>query len=180
MDWLTRVDWREMFVPENGLLEIFLRGTLVYLGLLVLLRVLRKREMGGVGVTDLLVLILIADAAQNAMADNYRSVPEGILLVAVILAWATALDWVAYRAPSLRRFITPPELPLIRNGTMLRRNMAKELITEDELVGMLRQHGVEKIAQVKLAYIEQDGRFSVVTREGEARADQDEVPPRGV
>lgn len=177
MDWVTRIDWEDTFVPDTGLLEIFLRGTLVYLGLLALLRLLRKREMGGVGVADLLVLILIADAAQNAMAHDYTTVPEGILLVAVILVWATVLDWVAYRAPALRRFITPPELPLVRDGRMLRRNMAKELITEDELVAKLRQHGVDDIGVVKLAFMEQDGRISVITKTGEPTVGGEEGHP---
>ena len=57
-----------------------------------LLRFVLKREAGTLAITDLLVVVLIADAAQNAMADDYRSVPDGLLLVATIVFWSYALD----------------------------------------------------------------------------------------
>lgn len=73
MDLLADLDWQQMFVPQTPLIEIVIRGTIVYLALYTMLRVVLKRQRGGVGVTDLLVLVLIADASQNAMADGYRS-----------------------------------------------------------------------------------------------------------
>ncbi len=70
MEWLFGVDWAKTFLPNTPLLEIFLRGSLTYLALFFLLRIVLKRESGGMGVTDLLVIVLIADAAQNAMAET--------------------------------------------------------------------------------------------------------------
>mgnify|MGYP000975267658 CR=1 FL=1 len=64
MDILFQIDWRSVFVPSVGILEIIVRGTIIYLMLFVLLRVLR-REAGSLGITDVLVIVLIADAAQN-------------------------------------------------------------------------------------------------------------------
>lgn len=85
------VDWRSVFVPKTPLLEIVVRGTVVYLILFAMLR-FGKRQTGSLSVTDLLVLVLIADASQNAMAGDYKSVPDGILLVATIIFWSFALD----------------------------------------------------------------------------------------
>ena len=162
MQWLTEIEWQDVFVPEVGFLELFLRGTLVYLALFLLLRFVLKRETGSLGVTDLLVLVLIADAAQNAMADEYKSVPEGIVLVAVIVCSALALDWLGYRIPVLRRVVKPPKLPLILDGQLIIDNMRRELVTREELRSQLRLQGVEDFSDVRAAYIEPNGRISVL------------------
>src|SRR6476659_11237048 len=123
--------WRDAFAPDTPLLEIFLRGSVMYLALFGLLRGVLNRQAGNVGVTDLLVVVLIADAAQNAMASDYKSVPDGLVLVATIVFWSYTLDWLAYHFPTLRRLIHPPPLELIRDGKVIRRNLQRELITID-------------------------------------------------
>jgi uncharacterized membrane protein YcaP (DUF421 family) len=164
------IDWNDVFVPSMSLLEIMLRGTLMYLALFAMLRLVLKRESGAIGVTDLLVIVLVADAAQNALAADYMSITEGIVLVATILFWSWALSWLGFKVPAVRRFVHPEPLELVRNGHLLWNNMEKELITEEELMSKLRQQGVDKIDDVKKAAIEGDGHISVVTRTpGEAR-----------
>jgi uncharacterized membrane protein YcaP (DUF421 family) len=167
MGAFNSVDWHAVFVPKTPLLEIVVRGTLVYLALFLLLRLVLKRQSGTVAVTDLLVVVLIADAAQNAMADDYRSVPDGLLLVATIVFWSYALDWLGYRFRWLGRFIHPPPLELIRDGKVLWRNLRKELVSLDELKSQLREQGIEDIAHVKAARMEGDGRISVVSNDGQ-------------
>ncbi len=126
----TSIDWAKMLFLDTPVLEIFIRGSAIYLALFFILRLVLKRQAGAVGVTDLLVIVLIADAAQNGMADDYHSIPDGILLVATIIFWSYALDWLGYRFPWFQRFVHPPPLPLVRNGELLWRNMRKELITK--------------------------------------------------
>jgi len=161
------VNWHDVFVPDTPLLEIFVRGTIVYLAIFALLRFVLTRQSGNLGVTDLLVIVLIADAAQNAMASEYKSVPDGLLLVATIVFWSYVLDWLAYQFPTFRRLIHPPPLELIRDGKVNRRNMRKELITIDELNAQLREQGIEDLKQVRKACMEGDGRISVVSDDEE-------------
>lgn len=158
------VNWQSLFLPHMSLPEIFIRGTVTYLLLFLLLRVGPKREAGAAGITDLLVVVLIADAAQNAMAGTYTTVTEGILLVGTIIFWSWTLNWLAYRSNWFERFVMGPPLPLIRNGKLMHRNMRRELITEEELRSQLRLQGVNDIAQVKMAAIEPDGRISVIVQ----------------
>lgn len=73
---LIQVDWESVFIPSLSIWEVILRGSLIYLFLFVVLRVLR-RGAGAIGISDLLVVVLIADAAQNALGSEYRSVTEG-------------------------------------------------------------------------------------------------------
>ena len=134
-----------------------------------ILRIVLKREAGALGVTDLLVVVLVADAAQNGMAAEYTSITESLVLVLTIIFWSYALNWLGFRFPRIGRFVHPPPLELVRDGRMLRRNMEKELISEEELLSQIRQQGVDDIADVKRACMEGDGHISVVTNDpGEA------------
>lgn len=159
-----QVDWNSVFVPSVGVVEIILRGTLVYLMLFVLLRVLR-REAGVIGIADVLVIVLIADAAQNAMASEYKSITEGAILVSTIAFWDYTLDWLGYRFPRFQRFVRPAPLLLIKDGRMIRKNMRREMITEEELISQLREQGVENVSEVKKCYLEGDGHISVIKEE---------------
>jgi uncharacterized membrane protein YcaP (DUF421 family) len=162
---MLEFDWQSVFIPALPLAEIVLRGTLVYLFLFIVLRVMR-REAGALNITDLLLVVVIADAAQNAMGRDYKSVTEGALLVGTMAAWDFALDWVGYHFPKARRFLRPQPLPLIRDGMLLRRNMRRALVTEDELMSALREQGVQSPAQVKKCVLEGDGHISVIKKEG--------------
>jgi uncharacterized membrane protein YcaP (DUF421 family) len=167
MEIVGNVEWARVFKPDTPLLEIFIRGTVTYLGLFILLRLVHKRESGGIGITNILVIVLIADAIQNAMAGDYTSITDGLLLVGVIVFWSWFLDWLGYRVPSLQRFVHPPPLCLVRDGRILRRSLQQELITEDELMSQLRLQGVEDLSEVRRAFIESDGRISVIKSNGE-------------
>ncbi|GAB3947295.1 DUF421 domain-containing protein [Micromonospora vulcania] len=167
-------DWREVFVPDTPLLEIAIRGSVMYLALFALLRLILKRESGTTGVTDLLVIVLLADAAQNGLSGGYTSVTDGVLLVGVIIGWSYLLNAVAYRWHVVARLIRPESLVLMRDGQIMRRNMRRELITNEELHTLLREQGVADLADVREVRMEADGRFSVTTRTpGRSRTDRD-------
>ncbi|HJR81192.1 MAG TPA: YetF domain-containing protein [Anaerolineales bacterium] len=159
------MDWKSIFLPDVPLLEIILRGTVMYISLFVLLRVVLKRQTGSLRMTDLLLITLIADASQNAMAGAYTSIPNGIVLVSTIIFWSYAFDWLGYRFAWFRRLSEPPPLTLIQDGKLLRRNLRQELITEDEVKSQLREQGLEDWAQVKEAFMESDGHISVIPYE---------------
>jgi uncharacterized membrane protein YcaP (DUF421 family) len=158
------IDWYSVFVPAIGLAEIVIRGSLMYLGLFVILRFMARRQAGHFGPADLLVIVLIADAAQNGLGKDYASVTEGLALVLTIVTWEYLLDWIAWRFPVTRPYLTPPSLILIRNGSLVSENLRKEMITEDELNSQLREQNVENYSDVKLATLEGDGRLSVLKR----------------
>ncbi len=165
MDPFLGVDWQKVFVPGVPVVELIVRGTLVYLVLFAILRFMPNRQVGAVGISDLLVVVLFANAAQNAIAVSYTSVTDGLILVLTIIGWNLLLNWLGYRFPAVQRFISPPPLLLVKDGRPQYRNMRRELLTEDELMRQLRQHGVDDLADVKAVYMENDGHISVVTYE---------------
>lgn len=161
------VNWEALFIPTTPVLELIIRGTVMYLLLLAALRVLVRRHVGSMSLMDLLLMVLIADAAQNAMANEYRSITEGVILCGTLIFWNYLFDGLAYRYPAFEKLMEPAPLPVIKNGRFLRRNMRAEFITEDELLSQLRQQQVLDISDVKIARIEPDGGLSVVRRSGE-------------
>lgn len=164
MHFFSKVDWHSVFVPTQSLVEIFIRGTLMFLAMFMILRVFR-RQAGAVGMADLLVLVVIADAAQNGMAGESRSVTEAILLILVIVGWDYFLDLLSDKSEFFRRFLCPPELLLIKDGRLLRHNLSKEMISYEELISQLRQQGVETVKEVKACRLESNGHFSVLKRD---------------
>jgi uncharacterized membrane protein YcaP (DUF421 family) len=165
---LAAVDWYEVFVPQTPLLEIVVRGAITYLVLYAMLRFVR-RQVGSLSVNDLLVLVLIADAAQNAMAGEYKSVGDGLLLVAVIIGLAFSLNWLGYHVPSLQRVIHPDAVPLIKDGRPDEATLRQYLVTREELMTQLRLQGVAEVSEVQAAYVEGNGQISVLTEEHESR-----------
>lgn len=163
LEKLFDIKWHEVFVPSMSIAELIIRGTLVYLALFSVLRLMPSRQLGTLGIPDLLVVVLFAEAAQNAMASNYSSITEGAILVGTVIFWSYVLNWLGYILPGFQRFLNPPPLLLVKNGKMIERHMQRQLITEDELMSQLRQQGVEFIADVKKAYMEADGSISVIT-----------------
>ena len=162
MDALWSIDWRAMLVPEHSVLDLFLRGTVMYLAIFVLLRLVLRRQVGDIGTSDVLVIVLLAEVSGNAMAANAASLPEGVVLVGTVLLWSYLIEWVQFRFPAFERLIREPKLKLIDNGRLLRRNMRTELVTVEELMAQLREQGIEERAEVKAAYLEADGQISII------------------
>ncbi|WP_437202736.1 DUF421 domain-containing protein [Planctomicrobium sp. SH664] len=159
--WLN-LDWSGMFVPSVSPLEIFIRGTCTYLALFLFLRAFR-RQTAAIGPADLLVIILIADAAQNAMSADYKSITDGLILIATIIFWEYVLDVMAFHVPFARPLIERPPLLVVEDGKIHPQNLASELMTEADLLSQLRLKGVSDIQSVRQAYIEGDGHVSVIT-----------------
>ena len=166
MERLLNIDWNSMFVPTGSILEVVIRGSIMYLGMFALLRVFR-RQAGAVGMADLLVIVVIADAAQNGMAGESKSVTEAIALVAVIILWDWAFDWMGFRSKFAAKVLEPEPLQLIMDGRMIDKNLEKEMITHEELMSQLRQQGVEDVSEVKSACLESNGKFSVIRQDGQ-------------
>lgn len=165
------VDWHALFAIEMPLLEIFLRGTVIYLAVFLLLRVAMKRQTGGMGINDLLVVVMIVGASKNALTGDSHSLMDSILLVATVLGWAHAINWLSYHFPKLGDLLSNDAVPLVRQGRVNHRNLRRELITMEEFQSQLRVLGVEDVAQVKNAFMEPDGKISVVTfDEGRTRS----------
>jgi len=161
MDLLFKIDWQSMFVPTESILEIVIRGTIMYLAMYFLLRIFR-RQSGNIGIADLLVIVVIADAAQNGMAGDSKSITEAVILIFTIILWDFFFDWLGYRSVFVGKLLTPKPLLLVEDGKVIKRNLEKEFITEEELMSHIRQQGQEDLSKVKKFYLESNGHFSML------------------
>lgn len=158
---MLAIDWRTLFVPTGSLVELVLRGSVMYLLILAGFRIFR-RDAGSLGVSDLLVVVLIADAAQNGMAGEYRSITEGAVLVATIFAWNACLDWLAFRSRTVHWLLHPPPLVLVRDGRINHQNLRSQMLTRDDLLEQLREQGIDDVRRVRRCTLESDGHLSVI------------------
>jgi uncharacterized membrane protein YcaP (DUF421 family) len=164
------IDWHHLVHFTVAPLELVLRGTVTYLFLFCMFRFVVHRDVGALGLSDLLVLVIIADASQNAIAGAYRSLPDGAVLIGTIIGLNMLLNYLSFRFDWARRLFLPRPLCLIRDGIKQERALRRELISDEELAEMLREHEIEDISEVRRAYLEPDGRLTVLRRKppGEA------------
>jgi uncharacterized membrane protein YcaP (DUF421 family) len=154
-------DLAELFAREFPLWHMVVRGTVVYWFLLLVFRFVLRRDVGSLGVADLLFVVLVADAASNAMQGEYKSINDGLVLLSTLIGWNFVLDWLSFRFAAVARFIEPQPEVLVRHGRVNRKAMKREMITFEELEAKLRESGVEDIKEVRVARLESDGKLSV-------------------
>ncbi|MDP9198587.1 MAG: DUF421 domain-containing protein [Pseudomonadota bacterium] len=158
------INWNDIFSLSVSPIEPILRGTIMYFAIFVLFRVVIRRRVGAIGMSDLLLVVIIADAAESGLSGDDHTITHGLIVVGTIFLWNWLIDWLNYRVPALRILLEPSPLPLIEKGRILRQNLRQEYVTIDELKSKLREHGVADPAEVEKAVMEPDGEVSVIRR----------------
>ena len=149
------------------LLNIALRTGIVYLALLLGLRLTGKRQVGQMTPFDFLLLLLLANAVQNAMTGPDTSLAGGLVAAATLFTANIVVAWIARRNRGLEKLVEGSPALLIRRGQIITQNLQREGITRDDLLRALREHGVSTVEDVRSAILEVDGTVSVL-REDEA------------
>lgn len=144
--------------------EIVLRGTLAFLSLVVLVRVVPKRNAGHISPNDMLILIVIGGIGADAIVGAGVTVGDRLLCIALVLGWGYLFDVLEYRVPFFRRVMRQPQSLLVQDGRLQRRNMRQEMVTEEELMAALRKEGVAELSEVASSWMEADGEISVVKK----------------
>ena len=158
-----------MFVVHVPAWEIVVRTAVVYLVVLVGLRLAGKREVGQLTVIDLVVLLLISNAVQNAMLGPDTSLAGGIIAVVVLLTMSVILGQLRLRSQRLRHLMQGSPTLLVLHGETIPDHMRREGLDEDTLQAALREHGVADVKDVEMAVLEVDGSISVVPAGQETR-----------
>jgi uncharacterized membrane protein YcaP (DUF421 family) len=146
----------------HTLLDIALRTTIVYLALLVGIRLTGHRLLGQLSAFDLVLLLIIANAVQNAMVGPDTSLAGGLVAAGVLLVWHQALARLRRTSPRVAKVLAGEGIMLVNNGAILDQHLGRAGITEAELLQALREHGVATVKDVRLAVLEPDGSISVI------------------
>jgi uncharacterized membrane protein YcaP (DUF421 family) len=144
--------------------ELLARGTIMYWFLFLIFRFVLRRDTGSAGISDILFVVLLGDAAQNGMIGRGETVADAALLIGVLVAWNYALDYLGFYFRFFEWLIDPPPICLVRNGRLLRRNLRREHLTDAEIGAKLRGEKIEHLHDVRRMYLESDGSFSVLKR----------------
>lgn len=154
-----------MVTFDWNLATIFLRTAIVYSCVLIGLRLSGKREVGQMTPFDLVLLMLLANAVQNAMTGPDTSVTGGLAAAATLLAINLLVTRFVWRNRRLRKFVEGTPTLLIHHGVTLEANLARERISLDDLHEIIRERGVESVKDVGLAVLEVDGTISILKKD---------------
>jgi uncharacterized membrane protein YcaP (DUF421 family) len=136
----------------------------VYVGVLLVLRIAGKRELGQMTVFDLVVILLIANAVQNAMVGPDTSLQGGLLAAGVLVAGNLVVSTLPRRGGIWARLIEGSPTVLIQEGQFIDPHLRRERVERDEIEMVMREHGVDSVSDVKLAVLETDGSISIVPK----------------
>jgi uncharacterized membrane protein YcaP (DUF421 family) len=149
-------------ITFSSALDIVIRTLLVYLLILIGLRLSGKREIGQMTVFDLVVLLLISNAVQNAMVGPDTSLTGGVLAAVVLLVLNAFVARMRLKWPRLRRLVEGTPTLLVLHGEVISEHLRREGLDEDTLMAALREHGIAEVSGVDMAVLEIDGSISVV------------------
>ena len=146
-----------------GLAIIVGKSSLIYVFIVGAIRLFGKKELAQLSVIDLVFILLISNAVQNAMVGNDSTVQGGIAAALGLFVVNYIFKFISYRSEGFNKVIQGETVLLIYEGKMNEENMRKAMITKAEVEAAVREHGVEKCSEVNLAVMEVDGNISVIS-----------------
>ncbi|HEX6571722.1 MAG TPA: YetF domain-containing protein [Steroidobacteraceae bacterium] len=146
-------------------MESVIRAAVVYVVLLVLFRIAGKRSLAEITSFDLVLLLIISEATQQAMIDNDNSMTNSLLLVSTLIGMNILLSIVTKRWKSFDKLVEDVPLVILKNGEPIRERMRKERVDEHDIMEAARaSEGLERLDQIKYAILERTGHITIVPK----------------
>jgi uncharacterized membrane protein YcaP (DUF421 family) len=152
-----------MFTISVPWWELVVRGIIVYVFLLILLRITGKRQVGQLAPFDLVLLLVLANAVQNSMNAGDNSLIGGLITAATLIGLNFLVGYVTYNNKTIEAIVEGRPQILIHNGKLFEDVMAKAQLTHHELNSALRRSGCTTIEEVHSAILENNGAITVVS-----------------
>jgi uncharacterized membrane protein YcaP (DUF421 family) len=144
--------------------HLLLRAVIIYIAFFIGLRLFGKRELGQFTTFDLVLVLLVANALQPAITGPDNSVTGGVIVIAVLLLFNRGVAMVRSRWPWFDALIDPPPTVVVQDGEISQPALEKEGLSDTDVEMAIREHGIDKLSDVKQAVLENDGSISVVTK----------------
>jgi uncharacterized membrane protein YcaP (DUF421 family) len=148
---------------SNNYIRIFGSTLAVYLFIVIAIRIFGKKELAQLSVIDLVFILLISNAVQNAMVGPDASLLGGLVAASTLFLVNYGLKYLQYRFPQFGKIVQGDAIMLVYQGKILESHMKKAKISNDELMEAVREHGVKSVKEVDLAIMEVDGSISVLS-----------------
>lgn len=143
------------------LANLAIRAFAVYLIILLLLRISGKRQMGQMNATEFVAILLISNAVQNSMNGGDNSLTGGIFLAIILIGMSTIISYLTYKSKIASAIFEGTPTLLVHNGKLIKKNLAKELLSIEEFETLLRKQGYHHIDNINTAILEADGTLSI-------------------
>lgn len=150
-----------MEIDVNELLFTALRASFVYFFLLLVIRVLGKREIGNTSAFDLIVALILGEVVDEIIYGDV-TILQGVIAIVVVAIWHLVNSWASYKSEIIDKITGAPPTVMVKNGQIQHKNLAKERLNEEELLSELRMMGVDEVKEVKQATLEPNGKISVL------------------
>lgn len=154
-----------MVIMVQTYFPIVISSASVYLFIVLAIRLFGKKELAQLSVVDLVFILLISNAVQNAMVGSNVSLAGGLVAASTLFVVNYLLKSLLLRSPGLNRFIQGEPLMLIYEGNVILKHLAQSQLSMEELQAAVREHGVETVKEVNLAILEVDGNISVLSND---------------
>ena len=152
-----QIDWTELMYTA-------LRASFVYLFLLLVVRILGKREIGNTSAFDLIVALILGEVVDEIIYGDV-TILQGVVAIGVVAVWHLVNSWASFKSEIIDKLTGAPPTVVVKNGEIQRKNLAKERLNEEELWSELRLMSVDDIKEVKQATLEPNGKISVIQEE---------------
>jgi uncharacterized membrane protein YcaP (DUF421 family) len=153
--------WANLFHLDLPAGNLIVRAVLVYLSVVVLLRVSGKRQLGQMGATEFVAILLISNAVQNSMNGGDNSLAGGLILATILILLSAVISYLTYRSKFFTSVFEGTPTLIIHKGKVLRQNLTKERMNESDLRTLLRKQGIHEVKDINSAILESDGTLSV-------------------
>lgn len=153
--------FENLFQFDLAPLNLLIRAVVVYLSILILLRISGKKQMGQMGATEFVAILLISNAVQNSMNGGDNSLVGGLLLAFVLIGLSTLISYLTYKSKLMSHILEGTPTLLVHKGKILHENLKKEILSLDELKILLRKQGIEHLSEIHTAIMEADGSLSI-------------------
>jgi len=156
-------------ILHNNYTGIVISTLAVYLFIVIAIRIFGKKELAQLSVVDLVFILLISNAVQNAMVGPDSTLGGGLVAASTLFLVNYGLKYLQYRFPKFSKIVQGETTMLIYKGKILDEHLRKARISMDELMETVREHGVESVSEVDLAVLEVDGNISVLSNQYQKR-----------
>jgi uncharacterized membrane protein YcaP (DUF421 family) len=156
--------WSTLWEPELSPVEVLVRSAIVYLGLLVVFRLIGRKELSRYSPFDFAVILLVATALRKSLVGDDDSLTTAFVALGTILGLDVLLSWLAFRSRLLARVLEGPPRQLVDDGKPIDEALRRSRFTREELVSRLRKYGIDRLEDVQSAWLERDGHVTFVIR----------------
>lgn len=153
--------WQNLFELNLSPLNLIVRAIIVYLVIVVLFRISGKRQLGQMGVTEFVVILLISNGVQNSMNGGDNSLLGGVIIASVLVLLSTGISYLTFRHAFFRNLFEGTPTLLVHKGKIIEKHLRRERMSESELRTLLRKQGCHQIGELDTAVLEADGTLTV-------------------